>query len=229
MPSLLERVCPPCITGFALPRWVVVRALATGETMAAETDGGGRFEVRIAMPGAYLIIVTYQGFSEAARTVLIEGQDEVADVVVGLDIGAIASELSVTAVRSEREARRVPLRVESIARRAHPGVARRTGTVVRREDDHARGREALAHERDARVGRRVVDDDHLVDRRALRVHGREAFLELRRALPVDADDRDRPGSGIRRAARGRGGHVSAAGARSPARGTARGASSSRAR
>jgi outer membrane receptor protein involved in Fe transport len=105
------------VTGAALPdSHVVLRGLATGQESETDTGADGRFQLEAATPGTYLLIVTRTGFSEAARTIVIETADAAVDVPVQLDLGVFSAAVSVTAVRSERETRQIPLHVETITR-----------------------------------------------------------------------------------------------------------------
>jgi outer membrane receptor protein involved in Fe transport len=105
------------VTGAVLPdSHVVLRGLATGQESEADTGSDGRFQFEGATPGPYLVIVTRTGFSEAARTIVIESADAAVDVPVQLDLGVFSAAVSVTAARAERETRQIPLHVESITR-----------------------------------------------------------------------------------------------------------------
>ena len=105
------------VTGAALPgSHVVLRGVATGQEIDTDTGSDGRFQFEAPGVGAYLIIVTRPGFSEAARTVVIESADASVDVAVRLDLGAFNAQVSVTAARSERETRQIPLHIETITR-----------------------------------------------------------------------------------------------------------------
>jgi hemoglobin/transferrin/lactoferrin receptor protein len=107
------------VTGAALPgSHVVLRGVATGQESSAETGPDGRFQLDAPTVGAYLIIVTRPGFSEAARTVVIASPEQKADVRVQLDLGVLSAEVSITAARSERETRQIPLHVETITKGA---------------------------------------------------------------------------------------------------------------
>lgn len=97
---------------------VVVRGVATGEEFSAQTDAEGRFAVAIPSPGVYLAVVTRSGFSEAARTVVIGGSQDVIDLTIQLELGVVTAEVTVTAARAPRESRQIPLRVETITRDA---------------------------------------------------------------------------------------------------------------
>jgi outer membrane receptor protein involved in Fe transport len=102
-------------TGSVIPgARVVVRGLATGVESTVETMSDGRFDVDVQSPGTYLLIVTRSGFSEAARTVEIATPDQTLDVPVQLGIGALSAEVSITAIRAEREVRQIPLHIETI-------------------------------------------------------------------------------------------------------------------
>jgi outer membrane receptor protein involved in Fe transport len=105
------------VTGAALPNsHVVLRGVATGQSSETDTDADGRFQIDVPAAGSYLVIVTRPGFSEAARTIVIESADASADVAVQLDLGVFNAEVVVTAARSERETRRIPLHTESVTR-----------------------------------------------------------------------------------------------------------------
>jgi len=112
-------------TGAALPAArVVVRDVATGREVVVDSGGDGRFRVAVEGTGAFLVMVTRPGFSEAARTVLVTTADETVDVPVLMDVGAVAAQVTVTAARAERELRQIPLHVESmtgeVARQTNP-------------------------------------------------------------------------------------------------------------
>jgi outer membrane receptor protein involved in Fe transport len=94
---------------------IVLRGVATGQEWFAETGGDGRFRFEVPSAGAYLLIFTRTGFSEAARTVIVNTAEETIDVPLQLELGKITAEVSVTAARAERENRQIPLHVESIS------------------------------------------------------------------------------------------------------------------
>ena len=105
------------VTGAALPEsHVVLRGLATGQETATDTGADGRFQLDAPGIGTYLVIVTRPGFSEAARTIVIETAEATVDVPVQLELGGFNAQVSVTAARSERETRQIPLHVETITR-----------------------------------------------------------------------------------------------------------------
>lgn len=94
---------------------VVVRDIATGVERAVETGADGRYQIEIAAPATYLVIVTRPGFSESARTIVAEAGRDRLDLPVRLEIGPFTSEVTVTASRGEREIRRIPLHVETMS------------------------------------------------------------------------------------------------------------------
>jgi outer membrane receptor protein involved in Fe transport len=105
------------VTGAALPdSHVVLRGLATGQESATDTGADGRFQLDVPAAGTYLVIVTRPGFSEAARTIVVDSENATIDVPVQLDLGVFSAEVSVTAARNERETRQIPLHVETITR-----------------------------------------------------------------------------------------------------------------
>jgi hemoglobin/transferrin/lactoferrin receptor protein len=97
---------------------VVLRGVATGEESSVETSADGRFQLEVVAPGTYLIIITLDGFSEVARTVAIVDAAATVDLPVQLEVGGQSAEITVTATRTEREARLIPLHVETIPRAA---------------------------------------------------------------------------------------------------------------
>ena len=102
-------------TGASVPGAVVVlRGIATGQESSTETGNDGRFTLEAPAPGAYLVIVTRPGFSEAARTVVVDTPEARLDVPVQLALGGLTAEVSVTAARAEREVRQIPLHVETM-------------------------------------------------------------------------------------------------------------------
>src|SRR5215203_3808432 len=107
------------VTGAALSdSHVVLRGVATGQESATDTGADGRFQLDAPGAGTYLVIVTRPGFSEAARTIVVETDQATVDVAVQLDRGVFSAQVSVTAARSERETRQIPLHVETITRAA---------------------------------------------------------------------------------------------------------------
>ncbi len=106
-------------TGAAVPAArVILRVVATGQETVSETDATGQYRFDAPATGTYLVIVTRAGFSEAARTVVVEQAEADLDVPFALELGVLSAEVSVTASRAEREVRQIPLHVETISEAA---------------------------------------------------------------------------------------------------------------
>lgn len=97
---------------------VVLKGVATGQETVVETGADGRFRMETGSPGAYLVIVTRSGFSEAARTVTVSSAADAIDLRVTLELGVLSAEVSVTAARADRETRQIPLHVDTITHAA---------------------------------------------------------------------------------------------------------------
>ncbi len=93
---------------------VVLRAAATGQETEAQTDANGRYSLTAPGAGSFLLVVTRSGFAEAARTVVAELPDQAIEMAVQLDLGGLTADVSVTAARSDREIRQIPLHVETL-------------------------------------------------------------------------------------------------------------------
>ena len=93
---------------------VVLKDEATGKEVAVETGADGRYEISTPAAGSFLLVVTRKGFAEAARTIVVASPEERVAADVRLQIGPLGTDVSVTAARSEREIRRVPLHVETM-------------------------------------------------------------------------------------------------------------------
>jgi hemoglobin/transferrin/lactoferrin receptor protein len=106
-------------TGAAVPAArVILHVVATGQETVVETDGEGRYQFDAPAVGTYLLIVTRSGFSEVARTVVVEQVESDLEVPMSLEVGVLSAEVSVTASLSEREVRQIPLHVETISKAA---------------------------------------------------------------------------------------------------------------
>jgi outer membrane receptor protein involved in Fe transport len=97
---------------------VVLRGVATGRETSVDTGSDGRFSFDVAAAGTYLVIVMRPGFSEAARTVVVESTDAKIDLPIQLDLGALSADVTVTAARAERETRQIPLHIETMTKGA---------------------------------------------------------------------------------------------------------------
>ncbi len=103
------------VTGASLPGTrVVVRDVATGQESFVETDRDGRFRLEAPAIGTYLVIATRAGFSQSARTVVVDSLEQNVELPIRLELGGMTTDVSVTAARSARELRQLPLHVESI-------------------------------------------------------------------------------------------------------------------
>jgi outer membrane receptor protein involved in Fe transport len=92
---------------------VVLRSVATGQETEVRTGPDGRYELTVPGTGVYLVVVSRSAFSDAAHTVVADTGQPL-DLPVQLELGSLASVVSVTAARAEREIRRIPLHVDSI-------------------------------------------------------------------------------------------------------------------
>src|SRR5687768_7508483 len=80
-------------TGAALPSTrVTLKSVATGEETVVETDAAGRYSFNVTGTGSYLVIVSRRGFSEAARTVVIESAEHTVDLPVSLELGVLSDQ-----------------------------------------------------------------------------------------------------------------------------------------
>ena len=97
---------------------VVLRDVATGQEIVVETGPDGSYEADVPATGTYLVSVSREGFSESARTVIIERAEQALDVPLTLEVGAVTSAVVVTAARAERDTKQIPLHVDTITRSA---------------------------------------------------------------------------------------------------------------
>lgn len=95
---------------------VVLRNVATGQEISVTTNDQGRYTVDAKTAGTYLLIVRHDGFAEVARTVVVAKPEQAIDVPVKLELGSLATEVTVTATRSAREVRQIPLNVGTMSR-----------------------------------------------------------------------------------------------------------------
>lgn len=94
---------------------VVLRDLATGQELTAVTGDDGKYQVEPKTAGTFLLVVTRDGFAEAARTIVVDSPGQAIAMPVRLEVGGVAAQVTVTPARSAREARQVPLNVDSIS------------------------------------------------------------------------------------------------------------------
>jgi hemoglobin/transferrin/lactoferrin receptor protein len=106
-------------TGAALAEArVVVRSVASGQEVVGTTGADGRFEITAPGVGTFLVIVERAAFTEAARTITLDDESAAVDLPITLELGSFASAVSVTAARTEREIRQIPLHVDSMPQAA---------------------------------------------------------------------------------------------------------------
>jgi hemoglobin/transferrin/lactoferrin receptor protein len=102
-------------TGAVLPgARVVLRDVATGKEVVVQADGEGRYQIDAPAVGTYLVIGSFRGFSDAVRTVVIVRTDQKLDVPLPLELAGLSAQASVTATRTDREIREIPLHVETL-------------------------------------------------------------------------------------------------------------------
>ncbi len=71
--------------------------VATGQETVVDTDAQGRYRFETPAAGTYLVIVSHAGFSDAARTEVIERSDAGLDVPFSLEIGVRSAQVSISA------------------------------------------------------------------------------------------------------------------------------------
>ena len=93
---------------------VVVRDMATGREVTVHSGADGRYQIDVPSSGTYLVIASKTGFSEAARTIVIDKAEDRLTLAIRLEVGTLHTEVNVTTARGERETLRVPLHVETM-------------------------------------------------------------------------------------------------------------------
>lgn len=88
--------------------------VASGEERQASTDGSGRFEFRDVRLGIYRVTASLAGFSDEARTIVVEDAAQATTLDLELELGGVRAEVTVSADRGERDVRVVPLRTDTI-------------------------------------------------------------------------------------------------------------------
>lgn len=91
---------------------LILRDVATGQEQAGQTNDKGQYVFTTKTAGTFLLIVQRDGFAEAARTLVVEHADATLDVPVQLELGGVSTEVTVTASRSAREVRQIPLNID---------------------------------------------------------------------------------------------------------------------
>jgi hemoglobin/transferrin/lactoferrin receptor protein len=102
-------------TGGVLPGAAVrLLDLATSETSIAFADESGEFQFDAVEPGSYLVTVSFDGFSDASRTVVVEAGASTLRADFTLDLGSLRQEVTVAAARGIRDTKVVPLRADTL-------------------------------------------------------------------------------------------------------------------
>lgn len=94
---------------------VVVRDLATGKELTTVTGVDGRYQVDTKSAGTFLVVATRDGFAETARTIVVTSPDQPISLPLRLEVGSVSAQVTVTPTRSAREARQIPLNVETLS------------------------------------------------------------------------------------------------------------------
>jgi hemoglobin/transferrin/lactoferrin receptor protein len=94
---------------------VRITNVATGETVTATTDAGGRFAFADLPVGIYRVTAVFPGFSESSQTVVVQTADQQRTADFALELGSIRSEVTVAADRGARDVQLVPLRADTIS------------------------------------------------------------------------------------------------------------------
>ena len=95
---------------------VILRNLATGQEVSTDTNAQGRYDIATKSAGTYLLVVRRDGFAEVARTIVIANAEQTLNFPVKLELGSLATEVTVTAARSAREIRQIPLNIDTLSK-----------------------------------------------------------------------------------------------------------------
>ena len=102
-------------TGAVLPgARVVLRDVATGREVVVQAGADGRYTLDTPTVGTYLVIASFRGFSDAVRTAVVVRADQKIELALPLELAGLSAQASVTAARSDREIRAIPLHVETM-------------------------------------------------------------------------------------------------------------------
>lgn len=91
---------------------VVLENVATTERRSTTTGGDGRFAFEALPTGSYRLSVHLTGFSDEARTFSIGADEQTVESRLTLRLGTLATSVTVTATRSQRDSQIVPLRAD---------------------------------------------------------------------------------------------------------------------
>ena len=110
--ALLDEAITLFVNGEPEPAKLILRDVATGQEQSGQTNDKGQYVFTTKTTGTFLLIVQRDGFAEAARTLVVENADATLDVPVQLELGSVSTEVTVTAARSAREVRHIPLNID---------------------------------------------------------------------------------------------------------------------
>jgi hemoglobin/transferrin/lactoferrin receptor protein len=88
--------------------------VASGQQTTVTTDASGRYRFPSLPIGIYRLLVSFPGFSDASRTVIIANDSESRSLDVALELGSLKAEVTVSADRGTRDLQVVPLRADTL-------------------------------------------------------------------------------------------------------------------
>ncbi len=97
---------------------VILKNIATQAEQTALTDGAGNYRFDGLVNGLYRVTVEKEGFSTTTRRFTLAAAGERIEANFALTPGGITEQVSITAVRSERESLVIPVRTETITTEA---------------------------------------------------------------------------------------------------------------
>jgi hemoglobin/transferrin/lactoferrin receptor protein len=101
-------------TGGVLPGAAVrLTNVGSGDIVTVTTDREGRFRFPGLRPGTYRVSVGLAGFSDASRTLVLDGRSPSVTADFALELGTLTSEVTVAAARGARDTHVVPLRADA--------------------------------------------------------------------------------------------------------------------
>jgi hemoglobin/transferrin/lactoferrin receptor protein len=102
-------------SGAAVPgATIILFNIATATETLSVTDADGRYEFNGVSIGIYRLRVRKTGFSETGRNVELAEPGEILEVNFDLSAGGISEQITVTAIRGERDVLDVPIRTQTL-------------------------------------------------------------------------------------------------------------------
>jgi hemoglobin/transferrin/lactoferrin receptor protein len=102
-------------TGGVLPGALVrLLNIASGIESSTTTDGTGHYKFTNLTAGLYRVAASLQGFSDASRSVIVSSPSVSLSVNFALELGALRTDVTVTAARGARDTQVVPLRADTL-------------------------------------------------------------------------------------------------------------------